>query len=126
MSVQSDPTGLWHAHVGDGRSREVLIHDDATGWTDFGRGSSYQSITEFTWVLSEPDRLEFTYWACREVEDGRVSHTWPARDDSAHRFTVGERREPDGRHVFVLTLDQELLGAREFIREAGPASGRAG
>ncbi|MFC8823897.1 hypothetical protein ACFT9I_00865 [Streptomyces sp. NPDC057137] len=115
----SDPTGLWRAHLGDGRYREVLIHDDGTGWTESGRRSSFECITEFTWVLTEPDRMEFTYGECREVEDGRVSHTWPAQEHSAHRFTVGERADPDG-PVFVLTLDQNLLGAVEFTRKAVP------
>jgi hypothetical protein len=111
--------GLWRADRHDGLYRRLLIDDDGTGWTEAGRGSEFQIITEFTWTSPGPGRVEFAYGACREVEEGRVSHTWPGRERSAHHFTISGQDGPEDTTV-LLTLDEPIMSATEFSRTLGP------
>jgi hypothetical protein len=111
------PAGLWRAGQDDGLYWTLLIDESGTGWIECGRRPDYESITEFVWTASGPDRVEFVFGACREVEDGEVVHTRPAEERSSHTFTLSERESPGG-PVAVLTLEKALMGARAFT---GPA-----
>lgn len=113
--------GLWCARQDNGLYWTVLIDEGGTGWVEFGRRADYQSVTEFTWAVSGPDRIEFVFGECREVEDGQALRPRPAEERSVHRFTVGER-EGLGGPVAVLTLDGPLMSAREFTGRAPVSS----
>jgi hypothetical protein len=63
------PAGLWRAGQDDGLYWTLLIDESGTGWIECGRRPDYESITEFAWTVSGPDRVEFVFGACREVED---------------------------------------------------------